>query len=133
MDTYPDKNLPELNNAIDLKLIFDEINRNYFDNKLECRVIFGRKYHSPRTRCIRLGSFNCATNTIRINPDLNDLDIPLFLIKYIMYHEMTHAWCYQNHSRLRHRGPFQLKEKEFTDFKIARKWLRDNKKLFFKR
>lgn len=133
MDSLSDKQTANLNSSIDLAQIFDKINMLYFDGKLDCAIMFGRKYQSPRKRCIRLGSYNVSNNTIRINPDLNDPEVPVFLIEYIVYHEMTHAWCYANHSKLRHRGQFHTKEKEFVNFKTARKWLRDNKKIFFKR
>lgn len=117
--------------ALYLKELFRQINREYFDNRLACEIKLGKKRTKERRRCVRLGSYNFTTNVIRINPELLHHHVPLYVLRYIVYHEMLHAFCLQEYTSIRnHQGQFKIREKMFTEFGPARRWLRKNKSLF---
>lgn len=116
----------------DIFAIFEKFNETFFKNSLNCRIKWGKKYNKQRKRCIRLGSFNIKTNTIRINPALAENVVPDYIVRYVLYHEMVHAWLHKNNhkDKLRHCHNFKFLEKLFPEYEIASKWLKENKKIF---
>ena len=109
--------------------LFTKFNDIFFGDNLDCPVKWGRKYNKPRKRCIRLGSYNVRTNTITINPDLQNNKIPGYIVRYVLYHEMVHAWFHKtNHKdKLYHSKNFKSFEKSFPEYAKASKWLKKNK------
>ena len=75
-------------------------------------------------------------NVIKINPILNDREVPDYFIEYIVYHEMLHA-VYPpiriGPKRAVHHKKFLEMEKTFPHYDIAKKWEKTlGKKKFFK-
>ncbi len=116
----------------DLQAIFDSFNSLYFDSTLNSEIRWGRKYSKARRRTIRLGSYNFKNDVIRINPVFASGDIPDVVLRYVVYHEMAHAWCIKNDPQMRfHNGVFKQKERAFPEYKQAQIWLNQNKTKFF--
>lgn len=122
--------------VFDLKEIFESINQEYFENKIDAKITWARK-NQKAARCYRrLGCFMPLKNLIKINPILDSLQIPAYFIAFIVYHEMLHAACPPIQSqgkRLVHHKKFKLKEKSFKDFEKAKVWEKEHARtVFFK-
>ena len=117
----------------DIFILYPKFNDIFFNNNLDCSIKWGRKYNKPRKRSIRLGSYNVKTNAITINPELMSDKIPGYIVRYVLFHEMVHAWFHKtNHKdKLYHSKNFKDLEKSFPEYDTAAKWLRKNKKNFF--
>lgn len=75
----------------DLDGIFAKLNKQFFSGKLQTKIIWARQAKN-KARCYRrLGSYSPMQNLIRINPILDDREVPDYFIEYIVYHEMLHA------------------------------------------
>lgn len=102
----------------DLDESFERINTNYFNGKLKKPNL---SWNKRRTRS-RFGHHDDALNTIIISRTLDDKDIPLYLLDYVMYHEMLHikhGIIYENGRRMVHTSAFKKDEKNFTHWERA--------------
>lgn len=111
----------------DLEAIYHEVNKKYFDGKLNLKITwYGRTMRSKRPRRITYGLFEDALKLIKIHRILDDPFFPPYFVSYVVYHEMLHAivpgemdargnFCV--HTRL-----FKEKEKLFADYKRALAW-----------
>jgi len=122
--------------VFDLKQIFDEINKDYFDQKVTSLITWARKNPKAARAYRRLGCFIPHKNLIKINPILDSSQIPPYFIAYIVYHEMLHAVYppIQTLGKTRiHHQKFKAKEKEFKDFLLAKSWEKQHARtVFFK-
>ncbi len=113
--------LPTQGAVYDLALIRDQVNRLYFDGRLDCRVGWGRTGQArqrARTRTIRYGSYSKAHNLVRINPVLDDARVPVEFVEYIVFHELLHAAVpsERGDSRwLHHHETYRKLERRFPD------------------
>jgi len=101
-----------------LKILFNELNQEYFAGKLEQP----RLMWSARSSKRRLGTYDPQSNTITINRCFDRADTPTLLVKYILYHEMLHQHLgikEVNGRRYAHTGAFKKAEKKFKDQKAA--------------
>lgn len=77
-------------------------------------------------RSMTFGTFDKYTRQIRINPLLDDPDVPLYFLEFIVYHEMLHAVCQSQmdvHGRCTvHTKEFKERERQFPHFKRAQEW-----------
>jgi hypothetical protein len=104
--------------------LYLEVNRDYFNNQIEIRQIgWGQR----RSRA-RLGHYDPVHHTIMLSPILDSPEVPGFVLRFIVYHEMLHAIfegvpCHDKH---RHHPPeFRRTEKAHPDFMKAKKFLRE--------
>ena len=70
----------------DLKVLFIDINHEYFKGKLEQPRLMWSARRSKR----RLGYYDPQSNTITISRRFDTEDTPRLLVEYILYHEMLH-------------------------------------------
>lgn len=79
----------------DLGEMYADINRRFFDGKVECGIGWGKRGakrgRRVRTRTLRFGSYSKAGQLIRIHPVLDDQRVPREFVEYIVFHEMLHA------------------------------------------
>ena len=75
--------------ARDLIQIFDKVNAKYFNDA----VCAGIRWHRSiiGKGMVTLGSCTTEERLIRINAIFQDLEIPLWYLEFIIYHEMIHA------------------------------------------
>lgn len=102
----------------DLKGLFNDLNQEYFQGKLEQP----RLMWSARSSKRRLGTYDPHSNTITINRRFDRADTPVLLIKYILYHEMLHQHLgikEVNGRRYAHTSAFKKAERKFKDQKAA--------------
>ncbi len=70
----------------DLDRVFNRLNRRYFESALEKPQL---TWSQRRTRRI-LGHHDAVHDTIVVSKTLDSLDIPEWLVEFILYHEMLH-------------------------------------------
>lgn len=110
----------------DLQPIYEAVNLQYFDGRITSPITWGSKNtrHSVRKRT--LGSYNSHTNTIRISRTLDKKTVPLFFVKFVIYHEMLHADMAVEKSGSRrslHSREFRRREKLFEAYDKAAAWV----------
>ncbi len=85
--------LQPLGRHFDLAEITDALNRAHFGGRLKTRITWGKAAapRGRRRRSIVFGSYDDATDTVRIHPDLDAPDVPRVFLEYIVFHELLHA------------------------------------------
>jgi len=72
-----------------------------------------------------LGSYCKHTGTIRINPVLDRRNVPLYFIRFVVYHEMLHSSMREerkNGRRSVHNPEFRKRERLFREYEKAISW-----------
>ena len=110
-----------------LQEAFERLNREYFQDRIACRITWGYRRKRPGRRTIRLGSYCRKRKIIRINPILDNAVVPVYVIEHIVYHEMLHH-CLgvrkKNGRRIFHDRIFKKREQDFAQRSKARVWLK---------
>lgn len=89
-------------------------------------ITWSQQSTKSKLRTLRLGSYNKASNLVRIHPVLDDPKAPEFFVRYVIFHELLHAvhptfkgpggrWVH--HSR-----EFRQRESLYPDFERALAW-----------
>ena len=106
----------------DLASLFERLNHEYFEGKLE-RPHIGWSTRSWRRQ---FGCYDPGPNQIVLNRRMDRPGIPQFVVEYVLYHEMLHvkhptrrSGC----SLVSHSPEFRAEEKRFAQFNVARKFL----------
>jgi predicted metal-dependent hydrolase len=108
---------------IDLEEVFNRLNDYYFKNELAKP----RLSWSVKRAHYVLGRFDSTQNTIFISRIFDSTEIPLYVVEYVMFHEMLHVKHHSQvqHSRLIvHTPDFKHEEKEFSMYAEAKSWLK---------
>ena len=108
--------------AHDLAPMFTRLNRRYFSGRLR-RPRLGWSRRSWRTQ---LGFFDPALGQIVLNRRLDRTSIPLFVIEYVLFHEMLHVKHPLRATRCHmqaHTREFLQEEKRFPRHAAARRFL----------
>jgi hypothetical protein len=114
----------------DLAEIASRINRTLFDGALRPRVTWGKAAapRRKRRRSIVFGSYDHATDTIRIHPDLDSPRTPRYFLEYIVFHEMLHivhpVQIRADGRRMIHTPAFKRDERRFPKIDRALAYLR---------
>jgi hypothetical protein len=105
----------------DLEKVFTRLNRRYFNGQLHRPSL---SWSARRTKRI-LGHHDAVHDAIIISRSLDQLDVPEFLVEYVLYHEMLHIKHRPrvvNGRRLFHTPAFRADEERFTRFDAAMDW-----------
>jgi hypothetical protein len=117
----------------DLKDIYDDLNRRYFDNKIDARITWSQRAQPGakrrRRNSIKMGSYSVEDRLIRIHASLDRPFVPRLFVEWIVYHEMLH----QKHDipvvggrRQFHTPEFLAEEAQYEHFERMTRWERDN-------
>ena len=114
----------------DLQQVFDDLNRTYFEEKIDARITWGARGGRRRQRTsIKMGSYSVEDRLIRIHPALDRRFVPRYFLEWIVYHEMLH----QVHDipvvggrRQFHTPEFYAQESNYEHYERARDWERRN-------
>jgi hypothetical protein len=114
----------------DLRAIFDEINAEYFDGRMDARITWGPSVsRRRRRRSIKMGSFSVEDRVIRIHPALDQPNVPRYFVAWIVFHEMLHG----KHEVTRvggrrcfHTKEFLADERTFAHYDRAFAWEKRN-------
>jgi predicted metal-dependent hydrolase len=114
----------------DLQVIFDRLNGQLFEGKLEARITWGPAGgRDRRRRSIKMGSFAVEDRVIRIHPALDQDHVPDFFVSWIVFHEMLHGKhevLRENGRRRFHTPEFLAEERTFPDYDRACAWEKAN-------
>jgi hypothetical protein len=114
----------------DLQTIFDRLNQERFDGRLEARITWGpMTARKRRRRSIKMGSFAVEDRIIRIHPALDQECVPPYFVAWIVYHEMLHGKhevLRTNGRRRFHTKEFLDEERAFPDYPRACAWEKEN-------
>jgi hypothetical protein len=113
-----------------LKDIFDELNDEYFNGKMNLFLTwFGKTEQRSKSR-LTFGLYHEQLKLIKINRLLDSPTIPKYVISYVVYHEMVHHICPpytdKNGAYRIHTKEFKAKEECFEHYKLAHKWIKEN-------
>ena len=106
----------------DLEGMFDALNANYFDGKLQ-RPNIG---WSTRNWRRQFGCYDPGPNQILLNRRMDRPGVPACAVEYVLYHEMLHVKHPTRRSgctMVSHSREFRAEEKRFPEFEGAHKIL----------
>ena len=130
-------NLQQEGTHFDLRPIFDRLNERYFGGRLRgYKVMWGRRRrHRPREYFV-FGTIQEEDRVIRINPLLDQPFVPLWFLQYVLYHEMLHSVVpdesFRRGRRRVHTEEFNRREREFRNYRRARRWEEENLSRFLR-
>jgi hypothetical protein len=113
----------------DLQAVYDRLNHDYFDGRLDLRITWGTARRRPAQRSIKIGTYLVEDRLIRVHPVLDQASVPHYFLEWIVFHEMLHG-----KHRIRrvggrrcfHPPEFAREEKQFPDYWRARLWEKAN-------
>ena len=118
-----------MDGKIDLKEIFDQLNRDYFESKVKANVTWGKKVNKKNLTSFKFGSYDPEKKLIRIHPRLQQDFVPRPVLELTMYHEMCHQWAPMKRKKgmwVAHHPQFKEKEREYRFYEEARAWEKEN-------
>lgn len=134
-DQIDRKKLYSQGNVYNLQQIYNEINEEYFDGKLNLYITW---FGKPNRRCrskVTFGLYHDSLRLVKVNRLLDSPSFPHYLVAYVVYHEMLHHVCppyYDANGMHRiHTKEFKEREEVFRYFDLAQEWIKKNKENFF--
>jgi hypothetical protein len=112
-----------------LILLYNEVNRKYFKNQLDCKITWGARRRVRRQNSIKLASYSDLTKTIRVHPILDSKYVPKYVIKGIIYHEMLHHHLgveLHNGRKIAHSKKFRKRESRYHHYHKLQSWKETN-------
>ena len=124
-------NLQPEGKHFDLRQIFNDLNHRYFRRQLRgYRVMWGRRRKQRPREYFIFGTIQEEDRVIRINPLLDQAFVPLWFLRYVLYHEMLHSVVPDepgpNGRRRVHTEEFNRRERRFRGYRRARRWEEEN-------
>lgn len=119
----------------DLRSIYEQINREYFDGKVNLKIVWQNRI--PKKTCSRIiyGQYFQALRLIKINRLLDDPAFPEYFVAYVIYHEMLHHvvphFVDQKGVTRIHGKEFKEREKLFRYYRLAKEWELEFRYSFF--
>jgi len=111
----------------DLDALFEEGNLEHFDGQVNARITWGQRSGiRRRQRSIRFGSYAAGDNLIRIHPCLDQNFVPAYFVRFVVFHEMLHAFLGVEETpsgrRRIHSPEFKRIEQSHSDYTRAVAW-----------
>ncbi|MCB1180670.1 MAG: hypothetical protein KDK55_01430 [Chlamydiia bacterium] len=110
----------------DLQTMYDRLNAEYFNHKLELTFTW---YGDPKKRCrsrIVFGQYLSTLRLIKIHALLDHPRFPYYFVSFVLYHEMLHAIVpvtFNASGKTCIHGPeFKILERRFRYYKEAKAW-----------
>ena len=113
----------------DLKHLFDQVNREYFNNEVDCSITWGARRRVRGQNSIKLASYSETTRTIRVNPVLDKGYVPKYVIEGIIHHEMLHHYLgveIHNGRKIAHSRTFRQLESRYQHYTRLKAWKEKN-------
>jgi hypothetical protein len=110
----------------DLEALYDEVNAAEFGKAVTAAITWGRRAGGRRRRSIRFGSYAEREHLIRIHPALDQAFVPAHFVRYIVFHEMLHAFMGIGETasgrRRIHPPAFKQRERQYPGYEKAVAW-----------
>jgi hypothetical protein len=109
----------------DLQAIFDRLNEEQFEGRIEARIGWGPVRLGRRRRTVKTGVYVQDARIIRIHPTLDRPEVPEFYVAAVIFHEMLHQAVPArevNGRRIVHGADFRSRERAYADHARARAW-----------
>ena len=119
-------------NVHDLQAIFDRLNAEHFESRVEARIGWGPNRGGRRRRTIKTGVYVQDARLIRIHPALDRREVPELYVAAVVFHEMLHQVVpavERNGRRLVHSQEFRRRERAYPDHEMAKQWEEENLQL----
>ncbi len=120
----------------DLQPIFDALNERFFGGEVQAEIGWGRAPSKRRRRSIKMGVYLHDHRHIRIHPALDRPEVPLYLLEFVVYHEMCHQICPPEPGSGRrkrvHTRAFRERERLHPERDRALSWEKQNLKLLLR-
>ncbi len=126
--------LRPVGHTCDLRELRDAINNQYFSGELSVHITWGkasrrRKRNKNCGFSVRLGTYSERDGVVRIHPCLDNPKVPRYVIESVVHHEMLHAALppvVVNGRRRIHTPEFRRRERLFTEYHKAERWIDRN-------
>lgn len=93
-------------------------------------ITWGRRGPSRTRSSLRLGSFDPDPRLVRIHPVLDQVGVPDWFVRFVLFHELLHAVHPPMRGRdnrwVHHGRTFRARERAYVDFERAIAWERRN-------
>ena len=109
----------------DLEEIFARINSIYFRNAIPKPTLTWSARQTYRI----LGHHDATHETIVISKSRDDVKVPLYVVEFVVFHEMLHIFhptMRRDGRNYNHTPEFRRNEKKFIHFEQAEKWIEQN-------
>jgi hypothetical protein len=109
----------------DLQEIFDRLNAERFEGKIEARIGWGPVRQGRRRRTVKTGVYVQDARIIRVHPTLDRAEVPEFYVAAVVFHEMLHQAVGAREvggRRIVHGSEFRRRERAYPDHARARAW-----------
>jgi hypothetical protein len=113
----------------DLNDLFHQVNREYFENQIDCPITWGANRRVRNQNSIKLASYSDRTKTIRVHPALDKSYVPKYVIMGIVYHEMLHHHLgveHRNGRKMAHTRRFRRLEARYRHYHRLQAWKEKN-------
>jgi len=124
-------NLRHEGRYFDLRVIFEQLNKRHFRGRLRgYNVMWGRQRKQRPKDYFVFGTIQEEDRLIRINPSLDQPFVPVWFLRYVLYHEMLHSVVpdetISKGRRRVHTEKFNRLERNFPSYRRARRWEEEN-------
>lgn len=109
----------------DLRAIYDRLNAEHFDGRIDARIGWGRARGGRRRRSVKTGVYLHDARIIRIHRTLDRPEVPEFYVAAVVFHEMLHQDIparEEGGRRLVHGLEFRRRERAYPDHERAKAW-----------
>jgi hypothetical protein len=127
--------LDPLGATLDLRVLRDELNRDFFGGRLKVDITWGKGGGTVSHRCrgrrarkstIQLGSYSYEDNLIRVHRALDQGRVPRYVVEAVVYHELLHAALppvFHQGRRYVHTPEFRRRERLYPLLDRAERWI----------
>lgn len=127
--------LVSIGKVYDLKDIYDSLNGEYFNRKLDLSITWFGRYNQKNRSRVTFGLYHEPLKLIKIHRMLDNKCFPDYVVNYVVYHEMVHHVCpsYIDEKGIHriHSKAFKEKEARFREYGKAQQWIKSNQVHFF--
>jgi predicted metal-dependent hydrolase len=120
--TIEDSNEATRGQVYDLDAIFQRVNAQYFQGQLERPRLTWNQTLTHH----KFGHYQPTTDTLMVSITLDHPEIPIYLLEFVMYHELLHKALglkISNGRRYAHHKDFLEAEARFQHYTEAKEWL----------
>lgn len=113
----------------DLQAIFDRLNDEHFEGRIEARIGWGAARGGRRRRTVKTGVYVQDARLIRIHRTLDRPQVPEFYVAAVVFHEMLHQAVPAREvggRRVVHGAEFRRRERAYPDHGRAKAWEEKN-------